>query len=391
MPQTGSRIGILLGIAAVVVVLLIAGIALRRRQNASRSTGSSVSFVASAPSSAQDETMSSDAEAIALWKRTLKAQESLPLRAHAAITRWSADGKPDIPQVLNIVEGSEGRYRFTYISPVGVRGRIVVNDGKSIYQYEPERQVVLRRPTPPVNDLLNGASGEYSTQYIRIAPEQAVFAGRAVQILELRGAKNNMLRERRWVDKTTGRSLRIEEYKDKDHPSRRVELTDVAFTPSAEPATFKANFPRTARVLNATARREPIPEDAARHLDLPGVGAGYRLRSVVQPRSPREEKVPSGIRDPRGEHLLYSNGIHSVSVFATEGNEKTDTLLPAPGWQTVALLPGVVGYATRENVEGRSAIAWTRAGRRYVAVGRLPLERLIVLARALARGANGGN
>lgn len=391
MLRSTPRLGIVLGLVSVGVAIIIAGIFLRRPE-AERVGGDSMpSLISGSIAWAQGNENSSHSEALALWKRTLRTQTTLPLRARATITRWSASGELGTQQIVNIVEGSEGRYRFTYIAPASVRGRVVVNDGKFVYHYEPDRQTVLRRPTPPINDLLIGNSAEYSSHLVRILPKRETIAGRNVRVLELRGTQNNELCERRWVDEKTGRSLRIEEYRKGGETSRRVELTQVAFTPPAGLDTFQANFPHSARVLNATARQEPIPVNAARLLGLPGNVRGYQLRSVVLGHTTNKNKDGATPHEPRPHHLIYSNGIHAISVFATEITKEAHNLRPAAGWQSTALLPGVVGYTMGQNSEGHSAVAWTRFGRRYVVVGRIPHERLILLSQDLARGADQGN
>lgn len=370
------RLGIFIG-------LFTLGIAMMTGRT--RHTGtSSVAPLSLGVAIAQDHNKASDAEALALWKRTLRAQINQPLRARAVITRWSERGRAEPSQVVDVVEGTGGRYRFTYLAPPPVRGRVVINDGKYVYQYEPERQVVLRRPAPPGSETMTGAS--IPSLSPRVLPERTIVAGLSVRVLEIHGARTGGLRERRWVEEKTGRSLRIEEYAKDGKPSRRVELAQVSFAPSTDPKTFQPAFPRSARIMNAAAHRDPVPGGVARRLGLPDTVVGYRLRSVVLTRPAASPRTATAVRDPQRHHLLYSNGIHTVSVFVTEETTATNKLRPAPGWKSTTLLPGIVGYATDEDSAGRAAVAWARSGRRYVVVGRLPLERIVEVTRDLARG-----
>ena len=380
------RSRITFGVITASIVALSTGIIMCRGGTEPILNGEIISRIGVRPVLAQGSDVVLDSEALTLWKRTLVAQMNTPLSAHATITRWSASGQPDVPQIVNIVEGTKGQYRFTYIAPATVRGRIVVSDGKYISQYEPRQQVVLRRPAPLGNDILMGNSADYSSSHVQVLNKRQRIEGRSVRVLEVRGEQSNALRERRWIDEKTGRSLRIDEFGKGDHPIRRVELTQVAFISFVALKTFQIHFPHSVRVLSATARREPVPSSAAHLLKLPDVAAGYRLRSVVLSGNSPDNAKKLPIHDPQLHHLLYSNGVHSVSIFATEGKGAIEALRPAPGWRHVTLLPGIVGYSTSEKAQGRSAVAWVHSGRRYVAVGRIPLDRLVVLSRDLARG-----
>jgi outer membrane lipoprotein-sorting protein len=317
---------------------------------------------------------------VALWKRTLRASREAPLIARATVTRWPEPNQPGLQQVMDIVEGPGGRFRFTYVAPATIKGRVILSDGKQVHQYEPTRQLVLRRPVAPRQLPLESTAVDASLSGRRVSlkPDKAVVAGRTVRILEMHGT-DATLRERRWVDDATGRSLKVEEYAPTGRLLRRIELTGV--NPSKETATstrFRPDFPSTVRVLSATAKHAPNAVEEARRLGLPREAGSYRVHAAVLPTKAMAPADATGKRQ-----LLYSDGVHAVSLFVTEG--AASRLRSEPGWQQVTLAPGIQGQSHAEDGQGRAAVAWLRNGHRYIAVARLPLPQLLEVARNLIR------
>lgn len=316
---------------------------------------------------------SSDPAAQALWERSRQAARDVPLSAQAVILRWNADGHLAGRSRLTVLEGSGGRFRLTYAQPAGARGRIVVCDGRTTWQYEPRAQTILRRP--PLADLSQEPRPARSALWRpEIAPEWETVAGRATRVLVLRGSSGRIV-ERRWVDEETGRSLRTDVYDDSARLARRVALSTVVVRPAVSPAAFRPVFPVPARVLLARAASARDAPRAARGLGLPTRARGFRLRSVVRPTPRRAD----------GEtHVLYSDGTRVLSVFVTPGTGDRLAALPSAGdWRPVSLGGTRRGFAQSAG-GGQSAVAWVQGHRRYVAVARLPASDLGEVARALS-------
>ena len=89
----------------------------------------------------------SGTNALALWQRTLDAPRTAPVRASVVVTRFASG--PALPAIsrYEVLEAPGGRkYRITYRAPQSAAGRIVLCDGQTIWQYEPNHDMVLRRP-----------------------------------------------------------------------------------------------------------------------------------------------------------------------------------------------------------------------------------------------------
>lgn len=332
-------------------------------------------------SSAQAQTpaRTPDPAAMALWRQMADAQRRVLLQGRMTITRWDSGGKQQAPETADVTEGSGGKYRIEYRAPETVQGRVLVCDGKTLYQYEPRRKVVLQRPIANAEPFLK-TDLSLSTHYLTLGPSSTdstvtTVGGRKVTLLELHDTRDSALQERRWVDTATGRSLRVETYGKSGQISRRVEVTQVSFPTQVADSTFRANFPKGVRLVTLKPS-DASAETEARRLGLPVQSGGYKVRSAHASATKHASATPQ-------RQLLYSDGIHSVSLFVHEVGKDQPAEKPSPEWQTVSLAPGLTGYAHEEENPHRAAVAWTTSGRRYIAVARLPLPHLLTLARAM--------
>jgi outer membrane lipoprotein-sorting protein len=318
---------------------------------------------------AQTASRTSSPDALALWKRTLKAQEQTPLRARAAVTISTPDADTE-QQTIDVFEGESGRYRLVYRAPKSVAGRTVVCDGKQVYHYEPAHSTAIQRPRPPYHDSLMGPSeGLLAARYVSVLPDPVTIEGRQTKILEIRARNGGGLRERRWVDIQTGRSLRMEQYSVRGKRVRRVALEQIVLPFTATPDLFRPNFPQEVRIVAASAPRSPDAQTEAIRLKLPPRFGAFHARFVVRPRTGAGST----------HQIIYSDGIYAISVFISPASSE-GARPSGKGWNTVSLSGGVTGYSHDADDTGQSAIAFLRSGYRYVVVGRtsLPFLRRIV-------------
>lgn len=317
----------------------------------------------------------SDPAANSLWASSLQATTDTPLKAHVVIT--SRGDSHDRRSVMEMIEGTGGRFRLTYSEPADARGRVVVCDGATTWQYEPRSRTVLRRPTPESVSAETGSPAPDPLWRREIEPGTADVGGRPAQILRVQSASGALV-ERLWIDNASGRSLRTENYDPHGALTRRVELSQIVVKPVVTPATFQPAIPRGARVLTAAAQPSPNAAGEARLLDLPSDTAGFHVQSVV--RAPRSTTAAI--------HVLYTNGPRALSVFVTNNaaNGATELVPSADGgasWKP-AVLTSTIHAFTQERADGQSAVAWVADGRRYVAIGRMPLTDLLSIAKTMA-------
>ena len=368
-----------------------------------------------------------DANALDWWKRTLDAPRTIPVRASVVVTRFYADNKPPAISRYELLEALGGRkYRITYHAPASAAGRIVLCDGQTLWQYEPNHDTVLRRPVAPPSGTFpsqneadeaskSGETGPMASDLIpaarlvRLEPEADSVAGRPTRVLARIGtAPAGAVVERRWVDSQTGRTLRTEQYDTQGKKRRRVEMTQVEFSPKIEEGEFMPHLAEGVRIVDTT-QKNPLPqsgrretEAAARRVHLPLRAHGFTLRSASTtqtppvPRSMEAAPAVNAATPPavtNTTHLVYSDGMATLSVFVTPaaaGSSDTnasDTSLVlngAAGWKAVLLKGAKPNQKVwMQETPTRTAIAWTRNHNRLVAVAQMPLRELIPLVETM--------
>jgi len=326
-------------------------------------------------------------EADRLWERSVRAAHTVPLKAQVVLSHWrDQTGAIEERTVLDVIMAAGGRYRQVYAAPKSVRGRVVVSDGTTLWQYEPSKQLILQRAAPPpAADLLEDMQTTPSLERL-LEEGRVVVAGRPTQVIALRPGGSAVIRERLWVDIATGRSLKTETFAPSGRLVRRVEMTSVAFPASIPESAFQPDFPASARTLAATTEQTDDAVAEARRLNLPVKVNGYRLHRALHPAAARTGSAASR----QATHFLYSDGAHPVSVFVEDFSTAGKTLTPKAkeGWQPISLGDGRTAFAQEEKNASRAAVVtavvWTGTNHRYTAMAHLPLPEFLPAARALA-------
>lgn len=184
-------------------------------------------------------------------------------------------------------------------------------------------------------------------------------AGRATIAVEIRSG--GVVRERLAVDRDSGLVLERVQLDRGGRPLRTVRIERLAMsTPS---------FPTTTTIAGTQARRVAPASLPARYRTPPELAAGYARVGAYW----------------RGEiaHLLYSDGLHGVSVFAQRGSLDGDDLPPGASRVRVGERTAFV-YAWPSG----EAVTWSAGGVVYTVVGDGPMEDVLAVAGSLPEPAS---
>jgi hypothetical protein len=131
-----------------------------------------------------------------------------------------------------------------------------------------------------------------------------------------------------------------------------AKVTATDFAPPQTAGLRRVTSPATSSIFPVRNERSSVLT-----LELRPDGAlGFRLMQVAS----------STVDHAQTAHLLYSDGIETVSVFVQSGG--TSVLANSPGWHTTTIL----NRTAFENLDGHlNTIAWTQGGYRYSAVSHL--------------------
>lgn len=303
---------------------------------------------------------------LVIWHKSITQGADVPMRAELTLT-WRRHGITHITQA-HVVQGSGGQYRMEYLQPEEARGRVVYSDGHTNWQYEPRKNLLARTTLIPENEQNERDTEDLIKQNYRVVlvSDQEVVQGRTTFLLELLPKHSGKSTQRRWIDRATFKTLRVETHYTDGILARSIAYQPIAlpaqvsnseFLPVQTPGLRSVASPGESAVLPAANRG-----DCASSLGLKAEGAlGFQVTQVAS----------SSLDKNRSAHLLYSDGIESVSVFVQKSNLTANPV--AANWHPVT----IEGHPAFENLDGHlDAVAWIQMGKRYTALSHLEPKAL---------------
>jgi outer membrane lipoprotein-sorting protein len=300
-------------------------------------------------------------DALAIWRKSLTLGTETTMRAEMTMTRRK-HGITYTTQA-HIVQGSHGRFRMEYLLPVEARGRIVFSDGHSNWQYEPTQNMLARTELPVPSEIKDRDAEDLieSNYRLVLVSDQATAAGRPTYLLDLLPKHSGKSSQRRWIDKQTYKTLRIETHYTDGILASMVMYDQVALPAAVTEADFQPMQAKSIRHISAPASAQDIPSR-----DFARMAAGVHLKSKVDLGFQLIGIGVSTLNNAPTTQFLYSDGIETVSIFVQKAEAE---IINAPvQWQKLS----VSGMSVFQNVDGHlNTLVWTRSGYRYTAVSHL--------------------
>lgn len=293
----------------------------------------------------------------ALWRRSLKAGMETPMRGTMRLTQ-RLTGKYYTSEAA-VIQGTGGRFRLTYRSPVASKGRWLLFDGVSYWQYDPKSRQTLRTD-PPVRDASedsrNHALIERNYRFT-LEPKQEKLNGRRVAVLHVLPRQAGKLSQRRWIDIATGKTLKSETYY-----RDGILLSRLLYTPDALPAHLTEGELAAPRSGSAVTSTQSALSDA----EIADLLARRRLKREITSGFVLQRAVKSQTAGGETTQLLYTDGLETVSLFMqkTEGVSLTSDTR----WEPLTL----AGQPAAMQRSGHIlTVVWVRDKVRYTAVARI--------------------
>lgn len=273
---------------------------------------------------------------------------------------------------LNEAHKRPAKTRLEFLSPEGVAGRLVVDDGAQTWHYEPRLNVAFTGPSMAVP--ADAASDLPADRYrVRLVGLEEVI-GRPTVVLSLWPQAGR--RERRlWIDRTTGVALRSEERDPDEGLVAASYFTRISFGMNLPNALFRPRLPAGARIIGQAAPSGPL-------VPLPEVERTVRFAIRAPQALPGGFALRGGstVRDGPvlAAHLQYSDGVRSLALFVAPASR----LGPPGRGEPVAVL----GAEARTVIIGAMRLLlWEAHGSRNTLVGPLSLAELITVAEAIGK------
>ena len=140
----------------------------------------------------------------------------------------------------HVEQGAKGRYRMEYTFPASTRGRIVFSDGNTQWQAEPGRNLLASTDLIPENEQNERNTEDLLARNYRIAlvSDEETIAGRRAYLLELLPRQEGKSSQKRWIDRETNKTLRIETHYPDGILARMIAYNVTALPAHIAPSDF---------------------------------------------------------------------------------------------------------------------------------------------------------
>lgn len=255
--------------------------------------------------------------------------------------------------------------------------RIVIDDGRRHWQYEPRARLALLSPS--TRDEAEAFLGAHLTllrsNYTPRVVRRDQIAGRPAVLLVLTAVRGARPHLRLWVDEEHGLVLRSERYRADNRLAEVATFRHITFRPPP-PALFRFSPPRGVEVRRAAAPTSLTLADLLRK-------AGF---SVAAPRSLPHgfvlDRVCLGESEGRPLAILqYTDGLATLTLFERQATRRALDILQAG--RRIRLNGG---EGTLRQIGSTAVLQWSAGGVSFALTGEVDVAELVRIAAALGVG-----
>lgn len=282
----------------------------------------------------------------------------------------------DRAQTVTVLESYKrpGKLRLEFLSPESVGARLIVDDGATMWQYEPTLHIVIQGPS-----FVGGRSTDAARAIVEryrpkvLGVEEII--GRDAVVLALTPRDSGGER-RLWVDQATGVVLRTEERDREGRLAFSAFFTRISFSLNLPSALFRFQPPAGARVFSFYLAGDPVTDVATLRAQ-----AGF---AVIAPKTlAGTHRFLHGTTARYGAFsaatVTYGDGVSVLSIFQTPSRRMA---FPQAG---TAVSLGARRSGRLLDLGYFRILMWEAGGLRFAAVGLLAPAQLIALANELSR------
>jgi sigma-E factor negative regulatory protein RseB len=237
-------------------------------------------------------------------------------------------------------------------------GREIVRQGDQVQGIFPDRRIVLfetRSDVSPLVSALPSNSTELEPHYEITLGASARIAERAAQVLEIKPRDEFRYGYVLWLDEETAMPLQSQLIDEQGQVVEQILFTEIEVPADIPAAALEATIATEGftmlRAPDAAPFAAEIPWRAA------AVPGGFKLSVATQ--------SPIAGSDTPVEHLVYSDGLATVSVFIEDPATKAEV---GEGFSTVG---------------STNAYSLTLRGRKVTAMGEVPRQTVRTIASSL--------
>jgi sigma-E factor negative regulatory protein RseB len=237
-------------------------------------------------------------------------------------------------------------------------GREIVRQGDRVQGILPDRQLVLletRNDVSPLVSALPSDVADLEVHYEINLGGAARVAERAARVLEIKPRDEFRYGYRLWLDQETAMPLQSQLIDDQGSVVEQILFTDIEVPAEIPAEALEPTIDTTGFITLRAPESAPLAAEIRwRAAAVPG---GFKLSVAT-------ESPMAGSEMPV-EHLVYSDGLATVSVFIEDPSTKSDV---AEGFS---------------NLGSTNAYSLTLRGRKVTAIGEVPRRTVRTIASSL--------
>ncbi len=320
-------------------------------------------------------TLAAVPDATTLLRESLDAPKSVSYIGQLQTVRFSSSRA--IATITKVEHRAPGSTRRWYVAPEALYGDYIVDRAGATYQFDTKHsKVIVSHNATPENAVASaGSFDRVLANYRALVEGSETVADRATVSIVLVNKFTGERALRVWLDKETHLVLKKEEYHANGSVASQTRFDALRYTAEIPEGIFSTDVP--------SGYTQIAGQDAAMmDSDIDRVVAQAGFKPVEPQNLPQGFSMTSGdVRDVNGVktlHLLYSDGLRSISLFENATGAAADFGSLRP---TTVALDGHDGQYVEDGPT--TLLTWKEHGLYFALVGDLMRNELIQIAKSI--------
>ncbi|GAC1441020.1 MAG: hypothetical protein NVSMB59_00080 [Vulcanimicrobiaceae bacterium] len=313
-------------------------------------------------------------DATALLRSSIDAPRTTSYIGQVETIRFSSSRA--LATIVKIEHRAPGLTRRWYVAPEALFGNYVITRPNATYEFETRRRrVVLSHPTLENPVTTAGSLDRMLANYRALVEGSDVIASRAATSLVLVNRYTGERAMRVWIDRETHLVLKKEEYHANGSVAALTRFDAVRYTNEIPASIFSVDVPADYTQVPGP-EVGPMDTDVVRVIGLAGFRP-YEPRNLPQGFTMTSGDV-SAVNGVKTLHLLYSDGLRSISLFENATGAAADfgalrpTAVPFEGHEAQYVEDGPTTLLT-----------WKEKSLHFALVGDLLRNELVEIAKSV--------
>jgi sigma-E factor negative regulatory protein RseB len=275
--------------------------------------------------------------------------------------------------VVKVVHGPGDRKRQEIVSPLRMKGDLIVDNGKTLWHFSPRTQKVDLSPTRQWGDRIADRLRLLTQNYRMKVMGREKVAGRPTHVVELQSTHANRGSQRLWLDHDHAVPLRIERRSAQGRLLERTEFSEIAFPDGVSSEHFRLELPdnvavtTSVRLLASGRTADELGDLIPFPVQMPAyLPPGYELLDV-------HLFEAKGVKSL---HWRLSDGLTTLSLFMTNKDHHPELRTA----REIDLAPKQKAHLLEH--PGRKTLCWKDERLGYAMVGELTEDELVKIARS---------